>query len=103
MTVSSQYAPAEIPRAEFLDRVTAEVHRRLVGQDYVIERLLPPARAEEQWSTHQLALALAQEVPEAPHWRCRLLHADHLVGNLHGRIKLRYVHDDFQRNRAVNP
>ncbi|HYJ78680.1 MAG TPA: AAA family ATPase [Longimicrobiaceae bacterium] len=40
MTVSPPYAPAELPRAEFLDRITAEVHLRLVGQDYMVERLL---------------------------------------------------------------
>jgi MoxR-like ATPase len=31
---------AEPPRAGFLDRVTAEVHRRVVGQEAMIERLL---------------------------------------------------------------
>ena len=40
MSRPSPYAPAEAARADFLDRVAAEVHRRLVGQDYMIERLL---------------------------------------------------------------
>jgi MoxR-like ATPase len=40
MSTPSPYAPAEIPRAEFLDRIVAEVHRRVVGQQYMIERLL---------------------------------------------------------------
>jgi MoxR-like ATPase len=40
MSIPSPYAPAEIPRAEFLDRVVEEVHRRVVGQQYMIERLL---------------------------------------------------------------
>jgi len=40
MTATSPYAPAELPRADFLDRIAAEVHRRVVGQDYMIERLL---------------------------------------------------------------
>jgi MoxR-like ATPase len=40
MTSPSPYAPAEVPRADFLDRVVAEVHRRVVGQEYMIERLL---------------------------------------------------------------
>ncbi|HLL84071.1 MAG TPA: AAA family ATPase, partial [Longimicrobium sp.] len=40
MTIPSPYAPAEIPRAEFLDLIVAEVHRRVVGQQYMIERLL---------------------------------------------------------------
>ena len=38
---SSTWAPPEgPPRAEFLDRIVAEVHRRVVGQDYMVERLL---------------------------------------------------------------
>ncbi|MFL5386236.1 MAG: AAA family ATPase [Longimicrobiaceae bacterium] len=40
MTAASPFAPAELPRADFLDRIAAEVHRRVVGQDYMIERLL---------------------------------------------------------------
>ena len=40
MTATSPFAPAELPRADFLDRIAAEVHRRVVGQDYMIERLL---------------------------------------------------------------
>ncbi|HEV7590371.1 MAG TPA: AAA family ATPase [Longimicrobium sp.] len=40
MTASSPFAPADLPRADFLDRIAAEVHRRVVGQDYMIERLL---------------------------------------------------------------
>jgi len=40
MTIPSPYAPAEVPRADFLDRITTEVHRRVVGQQYMIERLL---------------------------------------------------------------
>ncbi len=40
MSIPSPYAPAEIPRAEFLDLIVAEVHRRVVGQQYMIERLL---------------------------------------------------------------
>ncbi|HEX8358800.1 MAG TPA: AAA family ATPase [Longimicrobium sp.] len=40
MSTPSPYAPAEIPRAEFLDRIVTEVHRRVVGQQYMIERLL---------------------------------------------------------------
>ena len=36
----SPYAPSDVPRADFLDRITAEVHRRVVGQEYMIERLL---------------------------------------------------------------
>jgi MoxR-like ATPase len=36
----SPYAPSDVPRAEFLDRIIAEVHRRVVGQEYMIERLL---------------------------------------------------------------
>nr|WP_325306908.1 MoxR family ATPase [Longimicrobium sp.] len=40
MTTASPYAPAELPRADFLDRISAEVHRRVVGQEYMIERLL---------------------------------------------------------------
>jgi MoxR-like ATPase len=40
MTASSPFAPAELPRADFLARIAAEVHRRVVGQDYMIERLL---------------------------------------------------------------
>ncbi len=40
MTTASPYAPADLPRADFLDRIGAEVHRRVVGQDYMIERLL---------------------------------------------------------------
>jgi len=40
MTAASPYAPAELPRADFLDRISAEVHRRVVGQEYMIERLL---------------------------------------------------------------
>src|SRR5690349_18611506 len=40
MTATSPFAPADLPRADFLDRIAAEVHRRVVGQDYMIERLL---------------------------------------------------------------
>ena len=40
MTATSPLAPADLPRADFLDRIAAEVHRRVVGQDYMIERLL---------------------------------------------------------------
>jgi MoxR-like ATPase len=40
MTLQSPYAPAELPRADFLERIAAEVHRRVVGQEYMIERLL---------------------------------------------------------------
>jgi MoxR-like ATPase len=40
MTATSPYAPAELPRADFLDRIATEVHRRVVGQDYMIDRLL---------------------------------------------------------------
>ncbi|HEX8691855.1 MAG TPA: AAA family ATPase [Longimicrobium sp.] len=40
MTLQSPYAPAELPRADFLERISAEVHRRVVGQEYMIERLL---------------------------------------------------------------
>jgi MoxR-like ATPase len=40
MTAPSPYAPADLPRADFLDRIAAEVHRRVVGQEYMIERLL---------------------------------------------------------------
>jgi MoxR-like ATPase len=32
--------PPPAPRADFLDRVAAEVHRRVVGQDAMVERLL---------------------------------------------------------------
>jgi MoxR-like ATPase len=39
-TAPSPYAPADVPRADFLDRIGAEVHRRVVGQEYMIERLL---------------------------------------------------------------
>jgi len=40
MTAASPYAPADMPRADFLARISAEVHRRVVGQEYMIERLL---------------------------------------------------------------
>jgi MoxR-like ATPase len=40
MSTPSPYAPADLPRVEFLDRIAAEVHKRVVGQDYMIERLL---------------------------------------------------------------
>jgi MoxR-like ATPase len=40
MTSPSPFAPADLPRADFLDRIAAEVHRRVVGQEYMIERLL---------------------------------------------------------------
>ena len=40
MTAASPYAPAELPRADFLERISTEVHRRVVGQEYMIERLL---------------------------------------------------------------
>jgi MoxR-like ATPase len=40
MSATSPFAPADLPRADFLDRIAAEVHRRVVGQDYMIERLL---------------------------------------------------------------
>jgi MoxR-like ATPase len=40
MTATSPFAPADLPRADFLDRIATEVHRRVVGQDYMIERLL---------------------------------------------------------------
>jgi MoxR-like ATPase len=41
MDFTPAYAPPEAAaRAPFLDRVMAEVHRRVVGQDYMIERLL---------------------------------------------------------------
>lgn len=38
---SSPFAPPDAPpRAEFLQRVAQQVHRRIVGQDYMVERLL---------------------------------------------------------------
>jgi MoxR-like ATPase len=41
MTQPSPYAPpAAPPRAEFLQRIATEVHRRVVGQDYMVDRLL---------------------------------------------------------------
>ncbi|HEX2211292.1 MAG TPA: AAA family ATPase, partial [Longimicrobium sp.] len=41
MTQPSPYAPpAAPPRADFLQRITAEVHRRVVGQEYMVDRLL---------------------------------------------------------------
>ncbi|HEX8392218.1 MAG TPA: MoxR family ATPase [Longimicrobium sp.] len=41
MTQPSPYAPPGAPpRAEFLDRIVQEVHRRVVGQDSMVERLL---------------------------------------------------------------
>src|SRR3954465_322206 len=40
MSTSPQYAPADLPRADFLGRIATEVHRRVVGQEYMIERLL---------------------------------------------------------------
>ncbi len=40
MTAASPYAPTDLPRADFLARISAEVHRRVVGQEYMIERLL---------------------------------------------------------------
>ncbi|HWK90496.1 MAG TPA: AAA family ATPase [Longimicrobium sp.] len=41
MSTESAFAPPDAPpRAEFLDRIAAEVHRRVVGQDYMVERLL---------------------------------------------------------------
>ena len=41
INASSPFAPpAEAPRAEFLARISAEVHRRVVGQEYMIDRLL---------------------------------------------------------------
>jgi MoxR-like ATPase len=41
MEPTPAYAPPEsMARAPFLDRVMAEVHRRVVGQEYMIERLL---------------------------------------------------------------
>jgi MoxR-like ATPase len=37
----SPFAPPDAPpRAEFLQHVAAQVHRRVVGQDYMVERLL---------------------------------------------------------------
>jgi MoxR-like ATPase len=41
MTQPSPFAPPDAPpRAEFLQHVAAQVHRRVVGQDYMVERLL---------------------------------------------------------------
>jgi len=41
MSTESAFAPPDAPpRAEFLDRIASEVHRRVVGQDYMVERLL---------------------------------------------------------------
>jgi MoxR-like ATPase len=41
MTQPSPYAPPDAPpRADFLQRIAAEVHRRVVGQDYMVDRLL---------------------------------------------------------------
>ena len=41
MTQPSPYAPPGAPpRAAFLDRIIHEMHRRVVGQDYMVERLL---------------------------------------------------------------
>ncbi|HEU0012824.1 MAG TPA: AAA family ATPase [Longimicrobium sp.] len=41
MSTESAFAPPDAPpRAEFLDRIAREVHRRVVGQDYMVERLL---------------------------------------------------------------
>jgi MoxR-like ATPase len=37
---TAQPAAPDVGRAPFLDRVIAEVHRRVVGQEYMIERLL---------------------------------------------------------------
>jgi MoxR-like ATPase len=40
MSTAQPAATPEVGRAPFLDRVIAQVHRRVVGQEYMIERLL---------------------------------------------------------------